>query len=371
MPSSPRLDRIVATYRVQCETGAIEARAQAIAIEQSVELPLEAIEDPRILDHIVGQVVAIEQRNPGLFDVRIALSAETMPPEPGQLLNMLFGNTSLLSDVTLQDVDVPDSYLRELGGPTVGLAGLRKMLRVPARGLTATALKPQGLPAVELAKIAHAAALGGIDIIKDDHGLANQAYSPFIARVVACAAAVARANRSTGRVSAYAPSLSGSLDQLRDQISVVRDAGLKMALIAPMVVGLPAFHAIAEEATDIAFLAHPSLGGASRIAPPLLLGKIFRMLGADATIFPNYGGRFSYSAQTCLDIAAAARAPWGSLKVCAPAPAGGMSLERVSEMLDAYGRDTILLIGGSLLSHRAGITGAAETFATKVARHGQ
>jgi ribulose-bisphosphate carboxylase large chain len=359
------------TYRVQSETAAIEARAQAIAIEQSVELPLEAIDDPRILDEIVGQVAAIEQRGPGLFDVQIVLSAETMPPEPGQLMNMLFGNTSLLSDVTLQDVDVPAAYLRELGGPTVGLAGLRHRLGVPARGLTATALKPQGLAAVELARIAHAAALGGIDIIKDDHGLADQAYSPFNARVTACAAAIARANRSTGRVSAYAPSLSGSLDQLREQIRIVRDAGLQMALIAPMVVGLPAFHTIAREAADIAFLAHPSLGGASGIAPPLLLGKIFRMLGADATIFPNYGGRFSYSAQTCLDIAAAARTPWGALNVCTPAPAGGMSLERVSEMLDVYGRDTILLIGGSLLSHRAGITAAAEAFATKVARHGQ
>ncbi len=364
-------DRILVTYRVRCEPAAIEARAQAIAVEQSVELPLDAIDEARILTEIVGEVGGIVEVRSGIFDVGIALATQTMPPEPGQLLNMMFGNTSLLEDVTLQDVMFPASYLAAFGGPTQGLAGLRRKLNVPARAFTATALKPQGLAAEELAKLAHAAALGGIDIIKDDHGLADQIYSPFGARVAACATAVKSANLITGRRSAYAPSLSGSLDQLRAQIRIVRDAGLQTVLIAPMVVGLPAFHAIAREARDIVFLAHPSLAGASRIAPPLLLGRIFRMLGADATIFPNYGGRFSYSEQTCREIAKVATVAWGDLERCVPAPAGGMSLDRVSEMLHVYGNDCMLLIGGSLLSQRGNITSAAKAFVSKVADHGQ
>jgi ribulose-bisphosphate carboxylase large chain len=39
--------------------------------------------------------------------------------------------------------------------------------------------------------------------------------------------------------------------------------------------------------------------GAARITPPLLLGKLFRLFGADAMIFPHHGGRFGYSAATC------------------------------------------------------------------------
>ena len=364
-------DRILVTYSVRSSAQLIEGRANAIAIEQSVELPLDVIDDRRIVQDIVGQVVGIDAVGDDLYDVRIALASQTMPPEPGQLLNMLFGNTSLLGDVALQDVAFPPQYAASFGGPTVGVDGIRQRVAAYGRALTATALKPQGLPPAELAKLAHATALGGIDIVKDDHGLADQAYSPFADRVAACAKAVADANAATGGRTAYAPSLSGSLDQLREQIRIVRDAGLQAALIAPMVVGLPAFHAIAKEAADIAFLAHPSLAGASRIAPPLLLGKIFRMLGADVTIFPNYGGRFSYSAPVCLDIAKAAIAPWAGLKGCLPAPAGGMSLDRVPEMLDVYGRDCVLLIGGSLLSERANITQAARAFVGKVERHGQ
>lgn len=364
-------DRILVTYGVRSSANLIERRAHAIALEQSVELPLDVIDDDRIVQEIVGQVAGIVAVGDDLFDVQIALAAQTMPPEPGQLLNMLFGNTSLLGDVTLQDVAFPPQYAASFGGPTVGIDGIRQRAGAHGRALTATALKPQGLPPAELAKLAHATALGGIDIVKDDHGLADQAYSPFAGRVAACAKAVAVANASTGGRTAYAPSLSGSLDQLREQIRIVREAGLQAVLIAPMVVGLPAFHAIAKEAADIAFLAHPSLAGASRIAPPLLLAKIFRMLGADATIFPNYGGRFSYSAPVCMDIAKAASAPWAGLKRCLPAPAGGMSLDRVSEMLDVYGRDCVLLIGGSLLSQRANITQATQAFVGKVARHDQ
>jgi len=124
---------------------------------------------------------------------------------------------------------------------------------------------------------------------------------------------------------------------------------VRMALVAPMLIGLPTFVELQVE-LDLPVMAHPAFAGAGRIAPPLLLGKLFRMLGADATIFPNHGGRFSYSSATCLAIADAARAPWHGLRPTLPVPAGGMTVDRVPEMLAGYGKDTMLLIGGGLLT---------------------
>ncbi len=66
-------------------------------------------------------------------------------------------------------------------------------------------------------------------------------------------------------------------------------------------------------------------------------------------IYPNHGGRFSYTPHTCLAIAEAARAPWGGLRGALPVPAGGMTPARVQEMVDFYGTDVMLLIGGALL----------------------
>jgi ribulose-bisphosphate carboxylase large chain len=361
------MSRLVATYAIRSDPRSIESRARAIALEQSVELPLELVDDARVRDEIVGQIEAIEDRGGGLFRVRIVLAAATTGHEAGQLLNMLFGNTSIHDDVMLENVELPDDLVAAFGGPRQGLAGLRRRAGAEGRAMTCSALKPQGLPTAALAAIAGRLAEGGIDFVKDDHGLADQAYSPFAERVKACATAIRAANGAGGGRTTYLPSLSGDLDRLKSQLGVVREQGLDAALVAPMVIGLPAFHALVRRHPDIAFMAHPAMAGAARIAPPLLLGKLFRLLGADATIFPNHGGRFGYTEVTCRRIAETARAPCGGLAPCVPVPAGGMPLARVPEMLDFYGPDTILLIGGGLLAARERLAEEARAFVRRVA----
>jgi ribulose-bisphosphate carboxylase large chain len=100
-----------------------------------------------------------------------------------------------------------------------------------------------------------------------------------------------------------------------------------------------------------------------------LLGKLFRLLGADAVIFPNHGGRFGYSEAVCRALARAARDEWHGLEPCLPVPAGGMSTARVREMLDFYGIGVMLLIGGALLEARARLPEAAAAFAAEVAAY--
>lgn len=360
------MPRLIAIYRVTCGACSIEARAEAIALEQSVELPHSVVDDEKVRAEIMGRVEAITDLGDGRFDVRIGLAVATTGPEAGQLVNMLFGNTSIHQDVTLDDVELPSTVLTAFGGPRQGIEGFRRRSGAAMRAMTCSALKPQGLSSEALAKIAGRLALGGIDLIKDDHGLADQSYSPFAERVRACAAAVREANRASGGRTTYLPSLSGDLDQLRQQLAVARNEGLDAVLVAPMVIGLPSFHALTRSSPGIAFMAHPALAGAQRIAPPLLIGKLFRLLGADATIFPNHGGRFGYLPETCRLIAAAARGPWDALRACAPVPAGGMPLERVPEILDFYGHDTILLIGGGLLAARERLAEETRAFVRRV-----
>ena len=301
----------------------------------------------------------------GLFEVRISLGSATVGHDAGQLINMLFGNSSIHDDVVLHDVEFPHELAAAFGGPSHGLDDLRQRVGAGRRALTCSALKPQGLPPEKLADLAKRFADGGIDYIKDDHGLADQTYSPFAARVEA----IAQALSGTGRAVRYVPSLSGDLDAMRLQVEAARSAGIDTVMVAPMVMGLSNFHRLAENYFDIAFLAHPSLSGASRIAPPLLFGKIFRMLGADAVVFPNHGGRFGYSRETCRQIAETSLAPYHGLRPCVPVPAGGMSRERVAEMLEFYGADIMLLIGGGLLEARDRLTEATAEFVKAVHGH--
>jgi ribulose-bisphosphate carboxylase large chain len=342
------MDRILATYRISASESESRARAEALAAEQSVEMPVCAIQDERILNDIVATVESIRP-HAAQFEVVLGIAPATTGNEASQLVNMLFGNCSLQPEVELVDVQLPAGYEKAFPGPRFGIEGIRTITRARGRPLTCSALKPQGSTPERLAALARTFALAGIDVIKDDHGIADQSYAPFAARVPAVQKAVMQANRETGGSSVYAPTFSGGPRALAEQARIAKECGVKIALVAPMLIGLPAFVELQVD-VDFPVMAHPAFAGAARIAPPLLLGKLFRLLGADATIFPNHGGRFGYSRATCAGIAAAARDPWHGLRPTLPVPAGGMTLERVAEMRTVYGNDAMLLIGGGLLT---------------------
>ena len=172
-PEKRAAPRITAVYHVTDSPSRIAARAEAIAVEQSVEMPVAAISDRAVLDDVVGRVEDNTDLGNGVFEVRIGLAVATTGLEAGQLLNMLFGNTSIHPDVALKDAVFPEVLPAAFGGPRHGLAGLRARVGAGARALTCSALKPQGLSARALAELAGKLARGGLDFIKDDHGLAD------------------------------------------------------------------------------------------------------------------------------------------------------------------------------------------------------
>jgi ribulose-bisphosphate carboxylase large chain len=362
------MERLTATYHLRSRPEDIEARAVALATEQSLEMPLSALQEGWGVRDLLGQVEGIEPMGKNLFRVRIMLAVETTAGEAGQLLNMLFGNCALQEDVELADVELPPALLSAFSGPRFGIAGLRSLAGVQGRPLTCTALKPQGLSPEQLAGLAHTFALAGLDFVKDDHGLGNQRFAPFAQRVRAVNRAVERANRASGHRTRYVPNLQGSPKEVLEQARIAREEGIGAVMVEPMILGLPFFHELVG-GLGMPVLAHPAFAG-QRIAPPLLFGKLFRLFGADAVIYPNYGGRFSYSRQTCLELAANARKPWGDLRPALPVPAGGMSLERVGEMREAYGPDAMFLIGGALLSAGEGLLERSREFVERVAALG-
>jgi ribulose-bisphosphate carboxylase large chain len=366
--------RIEAVYRVRARASHIEARAEALALEQSVELPRAAVTDRRVLDEVIARVVDIRTRPAAgadadagtqAFDVTIAIAAETTGSEAGQLLNMLFGNSSLQDDVELADLRIPAGFARRFRGPAHGIAGIRALTGVAQGPLTCTALKPVGLPASGLAALAAAFARSGIDVVKDDHGLADQASAPFAERVPHIQRAIDGVNRAEGRRCVYAPSLTGDLRAMLGQAALARDCGVRMFLLAPMVSGVASLAALARE-LGAPLLAHPALAGCARIARPLLLGRLFRMFGADATIFPHAGGRFGWALSECEAIAAAARSEWHAFAPALPVPAGGIDAARAGDVAAAYGDDAMLLVGGSLLAGADGVEERCRAFVAAV-----
>lgn len=360
-------DIITARYVFYGDPDEAEARAESLAVEQSHEFPRAYA--PAVADRSLAHVVALRRTADDAVEASIAYPQELSAYEIPQLLVVLLGNGSLLPDLRLVGVDLPDKVLRALGGPRLGIRGVRDLVHADGqRALLATALKPVGLGVADLAEDAYRFARGGIDVIKDDQGLGNQVWAPFDERVPAVAQAVRRAVDETGVPSLYLPTFNPPAGQWDHAIELAVESGAHGFLVLPGVTGFDSVRYVRDHTPeDFVVYAHPAfLGGwtASRrhgIEPGLLFGELERLVGADAVIFPSFGGRFSLSERECRSIAAHARADIPGIRPALVSPGGGMNLERLPQLLECYGPDTLLLIGGAL--HADGdVESAARAF---------
>jgi len=364
------------TYRLAGlgdEPGRAEARAEAIAREHTVEVPRAAVRDAFIEREILGRVERVEPApadgsgaGPPAALATVAYPAATTAHDPAQLLNVLFGMSSLQGDVVCVDWEVPPSLLRALGGPRFGVPGLREATGVRDRALTCTAAKPMGHGPRALAGLVRSFARAGIDVVKDDQGLADHAFCPFEERVRAVLAAVDEVADETGYRALYAPNLIGTPDRVWRQLDFAVRAGARAVMASPLLLGLPVFWELARERSPVPVLAHPSFGGARAFSPALLFGGLLRLYGADAVIFVGYGGRYGTPRDVCRDLADRLRRPWGGLAPGLPVPGGGVEVENAAEVVSFYGRDTMLLVGGSLQIEEGAVEKRSRAFVEAV-----
>jgi ribulose-bisphosphate carboxylase large chain len=114
-----------------------------------------------------------------------------------------------------------------------------------------------------------------------------------------------------------------------------------------------------------AFLGAFTTSGDAGIAHGALYGQINRLAGADAAIFPNHGGRFSFTPAQCRDIVDGCARTMGTLASIFPTPAGGMTLARADELRQFYGHQAIFLIGGDLHRHGSDLVQNCRCFAER------
>jgi len=364
--------RIEAIYRLRAAASEARALARAIAIELTVEVPETVIARfPSIERDIVARIEELREVSPGRQELRLSFSVDLAGGGLPQLLNLLSGNISMLPGVELVDAELPRELLDRFPGPRHGIEGIRRRVAAAGRPLVATALKPRGAPVAELATMAEAFARGGGDLIKDDHNLVEASFEAYRERVLRIRDAVRSGSDRSGRSAApcaYLALLCGPLPEAERRLRFLEREGIDGVLVAPGLLGLEGTRGLLE-GSDRIVMTHPSFTGplaGGPVAPSFLHGALFRLLGADAAVFVNHGGRFPIAREECLAIAEQCRRPRGSWAPTFPVPAGGMRFDRIDAMVDDFGADTILLIGGDLLVREEGIEAATRAFHARV-----
>ena len=374
MPLSFSGDTFRAVYAAIADSEA-SARtiAREIAVEQTVEFPADLITREDILNGIVGRIADVSRTDDETFRIVIDYAAETAGTDFVQFQNVLLGNTGLKPGIRLLDFTVSATLAEALSGPRFGTRGLRALLCADERPLLATALKPMGLDNRELAGMAAAFSEGGIDIVKDDHGLADQPFTRFEDRAQRVAAAVQETNARCGTRCLYFSNLTGPSERLLERAHFAKEAGVGGFMVAPGLLGFDGMRTLST-AADLALplMSHPAFLGPVALCPTsgishgALFGKLNRAAGADIVVFPSFGGRFTFSKKECGDIVRGLTDDTLPFSRVLPSPAGGMTVARIRALLDFYGNDAGFLIGGDLHRGKTGLTDACRAFRESV-----
>jgi 2,3-diketo-5-methylthiopentyl-1-phosphate enolase len=373
---------LLATYYLEMEAGGDALRkAASLAIGQSIGTwtDVPGLTD-EMLARYMGRVVAVYDVPPvelrfnlpqdkRRLMVQIAFPEINFGPQFPMMLTALLGNdVSTSAQIKLLDLHFSPELTAGFGGPRFGIAGIRERLGVPDRPLILNVIKPNtGFTPQTGAEMFAEAACGGADIIKDDELMGNPAFSRVWDRAHAYSTAARQVYEETGHRALVCINITDRPDRVLENGRRVVEAGADVVMINAVTSGLGMIQAIANDpAINVPILAHyasaASLteGVSSGISSPLLLGKLMRLCGSDATPFNSPYSVYPLLHENYVRTAQLLTLPLHQIKPSLPIPGGGIHPAAAVQIIRDLGNDVLFAVGGAIQGHPDGATAGAK-----------
>jgi ribulose-bisphosphate carboxylase large chain len=351
---------LVAKYHVETNLP-IKNAAAAIAAEQSTGTWTEVKGADNLL---AARVIRAEGDL-----VEIGFPEELF--EPGnipQYLSVIAGNLfglGTLKKVRLQDVVFPEKLVRAHCGPRVGIEDARKILGVFDRPLVGTIVKPKvGLDPKGTAEVAAAAVRGGLDLVKDDETLTDQAFCPMVPRLEAVMSALDKVEMETGKKAFYAVNVTTGADQILERAEQAIDHGANMVMVDVLTAGFSALEVLSRN-VHVPVHVHRTMHGAmtrdkGHGISMVVISKLVRLAGGTNLHTGSYLGKMAAEKEENDLSKEALRGEWYGLKKVFPVASGGIYPAKVHANLDGYGVDCIVQAGGGVHGHPGGTVAGAR-----------
>jgi ribulose-bisphosphate carboxylase large chain len=356
---------VIAKYYVETDLPLRKA-AEAIASEQSTgtwtTITTLYRDDP--VHRLDAQVLNAENNI-----VEIEFPEELFEPlNTAQYLSVIAGNLfglSALKNIRLLDITLPKSLVKLHEGSKFGIKEARKILDVHQRPLVGTIIKPKvGLSPQRTAKVAYEAAMGGVDLIKDDETLTNQSFCPMKNRVEEVMSALERVETKTGKKTFYAVNVTCGGDEIVERAEVAKQHGANMVMLDVLTAGFDALKILSKN-IDLPIHVHRTMHAAltrnrQHGIAMLPLAKLVRLCGGTNLHTGSYSGKMDSEKtenDACRD---ALREEWYHLKPLFPVASGGIHPLNVAANLEGYGIDCIIQAGGGVHGHPDGTTAGAK-----------
>ena len=325
--------------------------------------------------HLAGRIFKLEHRN-GYGIVHIATPLELFDLESGipNLLSVAAGNVfglSSVENVRLLDIHLPKSYVQMFKGPKFGIEGIRKIVgtlesRRPHLG---TIVKPKvGLNPREFAKVAYEAAMGGVDLVKDDETLVNQRFCPLLDRLTHVMEMLDKVREETGKHVLYALNVTADYPKILEYADKAIENGANCLMVDVICAGFSALKAIAEDpSVNVPIHVHRAMHAAFTRNPRhgihmMVIAKLVRLAGGDQLHTGTAAGKMekTTSVSELRRIDDWLREPWYGLKNVMPVASGGIHPALVPRNIEALGRDILINAGGGIHGHPDGTRAGAK-----------
>ena len=361
---------IVATYyfRPREDTSPGEA-AMAISEEETTGTWTGITTRMEYVKRFDGKVESVVPYEEG-YITKIHYPGEIFEPgNVAQYLSVVAGNLfglARLRSVRLLDVDFPDD-LSSFPGPKFGIPGVRHLIGTTKRPHVGTIIKPKvGLSPADTAEVAYQAAIGGVDMVKDDETLTDQKFCPIADRVPIVMEKLDHAKDETGQQVLYAVNVTTRADQIVERAERAIGLGANMVMVDVIIAGFGALQALGEDSSiKVPIHVHRAMHAAMTrnlehgiaMRP---IARLVRMLGGDQLHTGTIGGKMSHQAVEVIGDNQVLRSPMSCFKPTFPVSSGGLHPGKVAKELATLGTDIILQAGGGIHGHPDGTASGAR-----------
>jgi ribulose-bisphosphate carboxylase large chain len=361
----PKESDLICAFYLEPEGISIKEAAGGVAAESSVGTWTELTTEKPYVTKLAAHVYSINGNV-----AKIAYPIELFEPaNMPNILSSVAGNVfglKALKNLRLLDIQMPKVLLKSFKGPAFGVAGVRKLLKVPKRPLVGTIIKPKlGLSTKDHAKVAYDAWKGGCDIVKDDENLSSQKFNLFEDRLIQTLESRDKAQNETGERKVYMINITGETNLMLKRADDVVNQGGEYVMVDILTCGWSALQTLRDQNSKLVIHAHRAGHAAFTknqkhgiaMRP---IATVARIIGVDQLHVGTVVGKMSETKAEVLENIDACKAEMSGLMPVLPVASGGLYPRLVPSLLETFGNDVVIQAGGGIHGHPDGTVAGAK-----------
>lgn len=350
---------LICEYYIESEMP-LEKAGRTIGLEESTGTWTEVETKPSDIEYLTAKVASVDEEN-NLVKVSFPDELFEKANIP-QILSIVAGNLfglSSLENVRLMDIEFSKEIATSFPGPKYGLNDVKKIVGAEDRPMYGTIIKPKvGLPPNKTAEVAYEAAMGGVDLVKDDETLTSQSFNPIEDRITEVMNKLDDAKQQTGHETLYACNVTADTEEAVRRAKIIEEHGGNMVMVDVITSGFSTLKAVSQ-AVDLPIHVHRAMHAAftrkrKHGISMVPISKLVRLAGGTQLHIGSYHGKMHGEKKEIDKSKQALRNKWFDHKPMVPVASGGIHPGLVAKNLRNYGKNCIIQAGGGIHGHPEG-----------------